>query len=238
MLLQVLERPLQGYILRHIHPDIFRLIHAVLCRDDTLDGTEPGVNLVSLAHAAVQAKEWDMHLERDHLVRSMRIYLARRVLRYNPHLEQAAPFLDSEYFMFRGEELYRTWIALDNDTVLKQIIAPRYVAETFWIAIPEMYWPALVTGFDRGFIVLIDEIASRSGRATMQSFDSWRAAAFELAGIVEEEVVIDDGQGALSAVFPMTDRFGVFDEARHAEDISEVTAHEGDDTVQSDQQTE
>lgn len=165
-----------------IDPHVFGFLLEVLVSPSGLQGTEPGMNLVTLTAAMAMSISFGMEREFDKLSATLKRYIVQRVLHRNPHLPDPLGAMDHEYFVFRSEELYRAHCMISAHEGLAEVFNPVEIGTLYWLAIPRELWPALTADFDEDFSSSIDAIAQVEVGDPASRFSYLYKEAFRSAG--------------------------------------------------------
>lgn len=191
-MLAATERPKQGWVFPRCDPKIFGIILESALTINGFDGTEGGINLVSLALAAAQCLDWNMETEAKKLISGIRKYLAKRAFYINPHDADWYTVVNQNHYVYRSEDLYRSWKVVNNHRTLSERMSPSEILTTYSVVIPEEIQPALTTEFCDEFNLLLDiSMISRSGTPETEFLEWWVRIA-RLAGVLEYPWMLTD----------------------------------------------
>ncbi|KAK5996678.1 hypothetical protein PT974_02018 [Cladobotryum mycophilum] len=183
--LRTMRRPAEGWSLPNEDPNIFAIVLECVYSPSGFDGTESHINLVKLMLAIVMVKRWDMSAEFHKLEASVRRYIVRRVLFRNPFLPDPNHVMDHNYFVYRSEEIYRTWKLCKRFHTLNHIVSSSELISLYATTIPHDMWPALTTNFDGEFTSVMDVTASIRQFPAEDSFEDWWFRFFRMAGYLD-----------------------------------------------------
>ncbi|KAL7792168.1 hypothetical protein V8C37DRAFT_410127 [Trichoderma ceciliae] len=183
--LTFLEQPPQGWSMPAVDPDIFTVLIECVYSTSGLHGTEPGLNLVKICFAITLAWKWGMSQERRKLRDTAYRYIVRKVLNFNPLIPGERGALDQNYYVYRSEELYRTWELTQQYHVLQKVLCQGDLIALYASVIPQDIWPALTANFKHEFAMLIDVSAAVRTNPAEVSFRNWWLRFFRLAGYLE-----------------------------------------------------
>ncbi|KAL6868814.1 hypothetical protein ACO1O0_000135 [Amphichorda felina] len=165
-------------------PHIFGVLLEIVISHNGLTGTEAGINMVNITGAMAMALSFCMQAEFAKLTITFKRYIIQRVMYRNPHQPDMENILDHQYFVYRSEEIYRTWNMVNAHEALARILSPAELGAMYWIVIPYEIWPALTANFDDRFNNLIDIIALQGNNAENHFAevyrDAWDEAGYAL----------------------------------------------------------
>lgn len=165
-----------------VDPDIFGFLLEILISPSGMIGTEPGMNLVIITAAMAMALAFGMGDEFNKLSWTFRRYLVQRLLYRNPYQPDIENILDHDYFVYRSEELYRSYRMVCLHEQLASVLSPVEIAILYWLVIPQDLWPALTDTFEDHFNWLIEFIALRHGVSPEHRFFDIYRELFREAG--------------------------------------------------------
>ncbi|KAL7944234.1 hypothetical protein V8C42DRAFT_358447 [Trichoderma barbatum] len=183
--LSFLEQPPQGWSMPGIDADNFAVLMECVYSTSGLQGTEGGLNLVKICFAYLLAWKWSMAEDRRKLRDTIYRYIVRKVLHHSPYHPRSQAVLDVDHFVYRSEELYRTWELAQQHPCLQKILNQGDLVSLYAIVVPEDLWTALNAHFTYDFRMQIDiAAASRTGSDEV-NFQNWWLRFFRLAGYTE-----------------------------------------------------
>ncbi|KAF7548534.1 hypothetical protein G7046_g8642 [Stylonectria norvegica] len=143
-----------------IDADIFALLLESAVRGNAFNGTESGLNLPVLLFAFKLAVSFGMDREVNSLSVSIFRYIARRIMHINPWALLDDVTLDRDYFLFRSEEIYRSWLCLHSIHPTSNMIHPHELIVLYAYAVPAQHWDGLVDNFSPRFLDNVRSIAA------------------------------------------------------------------------------
>ncbi|KAH6610074.1 hypothetical protein Trco_000094 [Trichoderma cornu-damae] len=183
-----MEQPPQGWSMPGVDPVIFVVLMDRVLATSELDGTEADLNLVKIFFAIALAEKWGMKEERNELRDAAYRYIVRRVLHSNPFLpDDESGVLDLSHFVYRSEELYRTWEAIQDYPVLQKILCESDLVGLYVRAIPQRFWVALTAHFKPEFSMLLHVAATVLTGRPEANFQHWWLRYFRMAGYLEAD---------------------------------------------------
>lgn len=186
-LLRCLQRQAAGYVFPDVHWSLFALLMECLVSAYGFDGTEPGLTLVKLVSTLALALNWDMSREVHKLEKSIKTYIARRVLFRNPFHPDAGGNLDHSYYLFRSEEIYRTWNTVILSPTLEAFVPRKELIGLYIYCIPSEIWPALTTHFSQEFTLSLEFTIRLRAVPPEADFHEWWLTHFRRAGYIDHD---------------------------------------------------
>lgn len=180
-----LGRPPDGWSILHGDPVIFGLLLDCLISPLGFEGIEAGLSLPKLIITMQQAEIWGMTQEVEKLALSINKYIARRILYRNPFTSDAQGDMDHNYFVFRSEELYRSWMLLEQFSTLRCHIRTEELVALYSFIIPADIIPALTTDFQERFNQLLDLSLALRPLTPDIEFHSWWLKYFCSSGYLD-----------------------------------------------------
>lgn len=204
--LTFVEPPAQGWSLPGVDPDIFSVLIECVYSTSGLDGTEPGLNLVKICYAITLAFKWGMSQELEKLQFTAYRYVVRKILRNNPTLPRQRGALDYSHYVYRSEEIYRTWELTRDHEIVESLFSENDMAALYTCAIPEGFWRSLTANFQREFLVLIDVYLSVRTVSPKMSFQSWWMYFFHMAGFPDARWLDRDASARIFGLIAVDER--------------------------------
>ncbi|KAM0257319.1 hypothetical protein ACHAQJ_004406 [Trichoderma viride] len=195
--LTFLEQPSQGWSMPGINPDIFTVLIESIYSTSGLHGTEPGLNLVKICFAITLAWKWGMQPERRKLRDTVYRYIVRKVMHYNPYLPDERGILNHNHYVYRSEELYRTWELAIKYHYIHKIVTQHDLTALYRSVIPQDMWPALTAHFKPEFMALLEVSAAVRANSAETGFQDWWLRFYRLAGYLEANWLSPDAANRL-----------------------------------------
>ncbi|KAF4997135.1 hypothetical protein FGRMN_4028 [Fusarium graminum] len=124
-----------------LHGDVFALLLDFCVSPNGFIGHESRLNLPIMLVALSYAFDQGMTYEVEKLKDTIHRYVALRMFHHNPHIDSS---LSIEYFKYRSEEIYRSWISLSRDERLQKSLTLGDLVKLYVYMIPYKWWPQLV----------------------------------------------------------------------------------------------
>ncbi|KAF5677000.1 hypothetical protein FHETE_1902 [Fusarium heterosporum] len=93
--------------------------------------------LAALSYAFDQGMTYEVEKLKDTIHR----YVALRMFHHNPHTNSS---LSIDYFKYRSEEIYRSWISLSRDERLQKFLTLGDLVKLYVYMVPYKWWAQLV----------------------------------------------------------------------------------------------
>ncbi|KAK1245458.1 hypothetical protein MKX08_005087 [Trichoderma sp. CBMAI-0020] len=201
--LTVFEPPPQGWSIPDIDPDIFTILIKCVHTASGLRGTEKKLNLIKLCYAFNLAKKWWMMQDRGKLRNTTYRYIVRRILGCNPNVPEDCRDLDYSHYVYRSEELYRTWELSVKHKSIQKMLTEHDMIALYCCVIPQDLWPVLTARFKPGFILFLNvsALARRNSAGVVSGVDyrRWWLHYYRLAGYRDASWLSPDAQHRLFA---------------------------------------
>lgn len=114
-------------------------------------------------------------------------YIVRRMLHRNPHRSDPDGVMNVGYFVFRSEELYRTWQFVRSVPNMKHHLSAAEIVQLYYMTIPEDIWPALGNEFEQEFVHYLRFIRSLRNISPALEFRDFFLKWFIQAGLVTND---------------------------------------------------
>lgn len=198
-----LERPVDGWKILNGDPVIFGLLIDCLISPLGFEGIEAGLSLPKLIIAMQQAAVWGMTQEVDKFALSINKYIARRIFFRNPFTSDEQGAMDHNYYVFRSEELYRSWTLLEQFASLRSRIRSEELVALYSFIVPEDIMPALTADFADRFNQLLDLSLALRPLSPDMEFHSWWLKYFCNSGYLDYVWIKDENAmaNALDLIF-------------------------------------
>ncbi|KAM0464993.1 hypothetical protein ACHAPV_001985 [Trichoderma viride] len=201
--LTVFEPPPQGWSIPDVDPEIFTILIECVYTTSGFHGTESGLNLVKLCYAFNLAKKWWMMQDRAKLRSTTYRYIVRRILGYNPSVPEDCRDLDHSHYVYRSEELYRTWELSVKHKSIQKMLNEHDMIALYCCVIPQDLWPTLTARFKSDFMLLLNASASvrrnSAGVASAVDYRRWWLHYYRLAGYRDASWLSPDAHHRLFA---------------------------------------
>jgi hypothetical protein len=180
-----------------INSDIFTILIECVYSTSGLHGTEPELNLVKICFAITLAWRWGMTQERRKLRDTVYRYIVRKVMHYNPNLPDERGVLNHHHYIYRSEELYRTWELSQKYHAIHKILTQHDLIALYRSIIPQDIWPELTAHFKVEFTTLLEVSAAFRANSAEVGFQDWWLRFYRLAGYLEANWLSPDAANRL-----------------------------------------
>ncbi|PON25809.1 hypothetical protein TGAM01_v205246 [Trichoderma gamsii] len=201
--LAVFEPPPQGWSIPDVNHEIFTILIGCVYTEFGFHGTKSELNLVKLCYAFSLAKKWGMAQDRRKLRDTTYRYIVRRILGHDPNVPEDSRNLDHSHYLYRSEELYRTWELSAKDRSTQKMLANHDMIALYCCVIPQDLWPELTARFKNEFILLLHVSAAArrnsAGVASGVDYRRWWLHYYRLAGYQDASWLSPDAQHRLFA---------------------------------------